>query len=85
MVVCEYCNKELGTYKRLRTHYETCLEYAVTSLKRKCEQEIQWLEERLKEKDEHIARLQDKLVNIALHAVSRPDTITTNVVNYVVE
>jgi hypothetical protein len=90
--VCISCNKILSSEHRLQTHYNSCMKYQKTEIRTELIKELnkdndilriqlEQLEERLTQKDEHIKELESKLENIALKAVSRPINTTNNQVN----
>jgi hypothetical protein len=71
-VECDYCKKNVGTTKILKTHLSTCKEYAIYTNQQHLEEKINFLQDELKKKELIIKELQDKLENIAIKAVSRP-------------
>ena len=79
--VCQYCNKQLSSEKRLKTHYNTCKQYEFTTLKLKYEDQIRFLKEELKKKEKSIRELQDKLENVAIQAVKRHTTSNKTEIN----
>ena len=77
-VECDYCKKNVGTAKILKTHLLTCKEYAIHINQQYLEEKINFLQVELKKKELIIKELQDKLENIAVKAVSRPTHATSN-------
>ena len=83
-VECDYCKKNVGTTKILKTHLSTCKEYAIYTNQQHLEEKINFLQDELKKKELIIKELQDKLENIAVKAVSRPATSNkTQINNYI--
>ena len=89
--ICKACEKELSSKQSLTIHYQSCEKHKTiceeqkkkefeTSIIQKFEQENSQLKERIKEQQEHIKELENKLENIALKAISRPTTTTQ--INY---
>lgn len=73
---CEYCKETLSSKNNLILHLSSCVkkfEFIIENLKKTYKQE-------LKEKDNQIKELQDKLERICVKAVSK-STITNNTIN----
>jgi hypothetical protein len=87
---CMYCSKIFSSKRWHCIHITKCKE-SIILYKQKYERvdkdneilriQLEQLEERLTQKDEHIKDLESKLENIALKAVSRPINTTNNQVN----
>jgi hypothetical protein len=80
-IECDYCKKNIGTTKILKTHLLSCKEYAIHINYQRQEDKIIFLQDELKKKDVLIKELQDKLENIAVKAVSRPTTSNKTHIN----
>jgi hypothetical protein len=80
---CIYCSKILSTQYHLNIHLTSCVEYKLSIKLKDYETKIYILEETIKDQKKHIDKLEDKLENIALKAVSKPTTSITNMVNYI--
>jgi hypothetical protein len=84
---CQYCNRSMSQKIDLDRHYLSCKKKTEYGIRNEYEEKVSILTEKLTEKDEiinelklHIEKLQDKLENIAIHAVKR-STVTNNVSN----
>jgi hypothetical protein len=75
---CEYCLKVLSSEKRLKSHYEICSYFAKVKVEDRYNERILELQEIIRNKDIQIQELQNKLENIAIKAISKPTSITTN-------
>ena len=89
--ICSGCDKELSTKQSLNIHYQSCEKYKTKDIENliiekieknliieKVEKENLELRERIKEQQEHIKELENKLENIALKAICRPTTTNNN-------
>lgn len=90
--ICLSCQKELSTKQWLLNHYLSCEKYKISKeeerkqettkvLTENYEKETLLLKERIKEQQEHIKELENKLENIALSAITRPTTINKTYIN----
>uniref|UniRef100_A0A6C0JMS7 KilA-N domain-containing protein n=1 Tax=viral metagenome TaxID=1070528 RepID=A0A6C0JMS7_9ZZZZ len=70
--MCNQCNKEMSTKHRLSTHHQTCIPHREYIIEQKYEKQIKDLMDQIQQKDSQICKLQDKIENIAINAVTRP-------------
>jgi hypothetical protein len=91
--LCEGCSKPFTTKAHLEIHNQTCnvitiitpyknkivdLENQIKTIRESTSKDISFYIKQLEKKDKLIEKLQDKLENVALKAVSRPTTTVNN-------
>ena len=87
---CEYCNKILSTNDRLHTHYIICKEKQkveiskdIKSVNENLKQTVILLEEKLKDKDEYISKLEirlQKFESVVINNSKKSNTINNNTI-----
>ena len=82
---CEFCDNSYTTNRRLKAHQESCLPYNLNKVHIEYKKLIDEQEKTILEQKNQIKELQDKLENVAIHAVSRPttSTIKNTQINYI--
>ena len=86
---CYICKKSYTSNFRLTSHLTKCMDNSteLLELRKKVflyEEKINDLQDQLREKDQHIKELEQRLENVAIQAVSRPTTTkNTQINNYI--
>ena len=80
---CQDCGKDYTSKENLNFHQKNCILYILRECSNKYEEKIKFLEEELKNKNNQIKDLQNKLENVAIKAVSRPTTTKNTQINYI--
>jgi len=90
--VCISCNKVYTSKQNLNIHLENCVSYQLEIEQKRIgdivsskNELVSQLQSQLKEKDQIIRELQDKLENVALKAVSRSTITTNNTINAIIQ
>lgn len=76
---CEYCDKVLSRSDSLQRHYVTCIEFLIYQRVQGYEKELTVMRERLLEKEQQIAALNDRLWELTNVSINKPHNNYTHI------